>query len=120
VADAAGGNLLYYRVNNGNRRDWAGAFALIKERGTERDRVVAYWPELGTYYLGQELIFWEDIDPEAVMQSGERFWFVIDSETEWGNKEMKWWVEQNAELIDVRYLRTPDDFSLRIYLYDPE
>ena len=41
------------------------------------------------------------------------------SETAWGNKEMKWWVEQNAQLIEVYYLRTPDDFYLRIYLYDP-
>jgi hypothetical protein len=119
LADAAGSNLLYYRVNNGNRRDWADAFALIKERSREGDRFVAYWPELGNYYLGREVIFWEDIDPKAVMQSGERFWFVTDSETEWANREMKWWIEQNAELVDVRYLRTPDDFSLRIHLYDP-
>jgi 4-amino-4-deoxy-L-arabinose transferase-like glycosyltransferase len=120
VADAAGNGLLYYHVNNGNRRDWAGAFALIKARSMEGDRVVAYWPELGNYYLGREVIFWEDIDPKAVMQSGERFWFVVDSETEWGNKEMKLWVERKAELVDVRYLRTPDDFALRIYLYEPE
>ena len=26
---------------------------------------------------------------------------------------------QNAELIEVRYLRTTDDLYLRIYLYDP-
>lgn len=119
LADAAGSSLLYYRVNNGNRRDWAGAFALIKERSREGDRFVAYWPQLGNYYTGQEVIFWEDIDPEALMQTGERFWFVTDSETAWANRELKWWIEQNAELISVGYLRTPDDFSLRIYLYDP-
>jgi hypothetical protein len=37
----------------------------------------------------------------------------------WGNEAMKGWIEQHGELIDVRYLRTPDDFYLRIYFYDP-
>jgi mannosyltransferase len=119
LADAAGSNLLYYHHNNGNRRDWKGAFALVKERSREGDQFVAYWPELGNYYLSQEVIAWKDIDPDAAMRSGERFWFITDSETVWANREMKSWVEEKAELIDVRYLRTPDDFSLRIYLYDP-
>jgi hypothetical protein len=119
LADAVGTNLLYYGVNSGNRLDWEDAFALIKERSREGDRFVTYWPELGNYYLSREVRFWEDIDPETAMQSGERFWFVTDSETVWTNSEMKSWLEQKAELVDVRYLRTPDDFSLRIYLYDP-
>jgi len=120
LADAAGDNLLYYQINNGNRRDWKGAFALIQERSTEDDIVVLWWPELGNYYLDQEMISWQEIDPDTVAQSGHRYWFVIDSETAFGNREMKLWVEQNAELIDLRYLRTPDDFSLYIYFYDPE
>lgn len=119
LADAAGSNLLYYHVNNGNRRDWEGAFALIKEREGKGDRFVAYWPELGYYYLGQAVVSWVDIDPDTVVQGGERFWFVTDSETVWANSEMKRWVEDKAQLIDVLYLRTPDDLSLRIYLYDP-
>lgn len=119
LADAAGGSLLYYRVNNGNRRDWRGAFALVKERGKEDDLVVAYWPELGEYYLQREVLFWEDLTPTDVLQSGKRFWFITDSETEWANNDMKWWMEQYAELVDLRYLRMPDDQSLRIYLYDP-
>jgi mannosyltransferase len=119
LADAAGDILLYYHVNHGGRRDWERAFALIEERSREGDRFVSFWPELEDYYLGQEVISLQDIDPEIVLQSGERFWFVTDSETEWGNKEMKLWLEHNAELIEVLYLRTPDDFSLRIYLYDP-
>jgi hypothetical protein len=119
LADAAGGNLLYYQVNNGNRRDWKGAFTLIQERSREDDVVVLWWPELGDYYLDQEMVSWQEIDPVTVVGSGKRFWFVIDSETVWGNTEMKWWVEQNAELIEVKYLRREDDFHLRIYLYDP-
>jgi uncharacterized membrane protein len=119
LADAAGDNLLYYRVNNGNRRDWRGAFTLVQERSREGDVFVSWWPEFGRYYVDQEIIPWRDIDPETVVRSGRRFWFVLDSETIWGNTEMKWWVEQNAELVDVKYLRLPDDFYLRVYLYDP-
>jgi 4-amino-4-deoxy-L-arabinose transferase-like glycosyltransferase len=119
LADAASNNLLYYRVNNGNRRDWKGAFTLAQQRGREGDVVVMWWPELGHFYLNQEIIAWVDIDPETVVRGGKRFWFVIDSETVWGNKQMKLWVEQNAELVEVKYLRTPDDFYLRVYFYDP-
>ncbi len=96
-----------------------GAFNLVQRRSKEGDRFVSYWPEFGRFYLGQEIIAWENIDPESVVSSGTRFWFVVDSETIWGNRRMKGWVERNAELIDVKYLRTPGDFYLRIYLYDP-
>jgi mannosyltransferase len=119
LADAAGLNLMYYHVNNGNRRDWKGAFAMVKQRSKQDDLYVSYWPELGQYYLKEEVISWEEIDPDTVLESAKRYWFVLDSETIYANKEMKTWVEQNARLIDVKYLRTPDDFYLRIYLFDP-
>jgi hypothetical protein len=37
----------------------------------------------------------------------------------WTNLKLKTWLESNARLIDVLYLRTPADNSLRIYLFDP-
>ena len=63
---------------------------------------------------------WQNITPEIVMNSGNRFWFVIDSETVWANGMMYEWLNDNAELIEVKYLRTPEDLSLRTYRYDPE
>jgi 4-amino-4-deoxy-L-arabinose transferase-like glycosyltransferase len=119
LLDAASANMLYFKVNNGNRRDWKGAFALINEQSSEGDLYISYWPELGEYYLGKEAIAWEEIDPKTVLESGKRYWFVLDSETIWANLKMKSWVEKNASLVEVKYLRTPDDFFLRIYLYDP-
>jgi hypothetical protein len=119
LVDAGGANLLYFHVNNGNRRDWKGAFALIEEQSSEGDLYVSFWPELGEYYLGKEVLAWEEITPKTVMESGEKYWFVLDSETIWTNRKMKSWVERNTSLIEVKYLRTPDDFFLRIYLYDP-
>jgi hypothetical protein len=120
VAAEASSALLYYGVNHGNRRDWEGAFAMIEERAQEEDVVVSYWPKLVEYYLGEEGLEWQNVTPESVANSGSRHWFVIDSETIWANDQMAAWLEKNAELIDVNYLRTPEDISLRIYLYDPE
>jgi mannosyltransferase len=119
LADAAGSNLLYYQVNNGNRRDWKGAFTTVKKMSNNGDEYVSFWPDFGPYYLGHRIIPWETIDSKSVIESGKRFWFVLDSETVWANSKMKSWVERNAELVEVMYLRTPDDFYLRIYLYDP-
>jgi hypothetical protein len=119
LADAAGANLLYYTVNHGNRRDWRGAFALVQERKADHDVVVTTRPELGNYYLGQEVLAMKEIAPDAVVASGKRYWFVIDSESVWVTGKIWTWVEQNGELIDVRYLRVPEDISLRTYLYDP-
>jgi len=120
VAEAAGTNLLYYRVNNGGRRDWRAAFEIMKSESREDDVFVAWWPEFGPYYLGKEIIPWKDIRPDAVLESGVRYWFLVDSETIWGNPVMREWVMSNTVLIDVLYLRLPeDDFNLMLYLYDP-
>jgi hypothetical protein len=54
------------------------------------------------------------------MNSSNRFWFVVDSETVWANDKMNTWLNDNADLIEVKYLRTPEDLYLRTYLYDPE
>jgi hypothetical protein len=118
--DAASDSLLYFRVNYGNRGEWKTAFNIIKERGKPEDSVVAYWPEFGPYYLGREVIAYENIDVATILNSGERYWFVLDAETIWANRELYLWLEDNARLIDIRYLRTPDDFYLRIYLFDPK
>jgi hypothetical protein len=119
LADSAGSSLLYYQVNNGNRHDWKGAFSLIGERRQAGDEVVTSWPQWEGFYWDKEIIIWEDLDPESVVSSGKRFWFVLDEEIVWGNMTMKRWLESNAELIEVLYLRRPDNNYLRIYLYDP-
>lgn len=120
LIDAAGVHLLYYHVNHGNRRDWKSAFALVNENLQDEDVVVAWWTEFSPYYLGgKEIVAWSEVNPQTVLQSGQRYWFVLDSETIWGNQDMKWWVEHNAELMDVLFLRTADDNNLHIYLYDP-
>jgi len=119
LADASGANLMYYYANSGNRHDWRGAYAWVQEMSSDGDLFVSTWEELGAYYLDQEVLSWQDLDPETVIQSGKRYWFVTDTPAVWANERMKLWVEENAELVDVRDLRLPSDPSLRIHLYDP-
>jgi mannosyltransferase len=119
LADAGGAGLLYYTANQGNRLDWRAAFSLARLDQQPGDRYVAYWPEFGDYYLGQAVLPWSKVTRGDVEDSGHRYWFFLDSETIWQNSTMKDWVERHAELIDVRYLRTVEDISMRIYRYDP-
>jgi len=120
LADAGSENLLYYRVNNGNRADWRAAFHLIQVQSQPDDIVVTYWPEVGAFYLDREFIQYEDIDVPTILNSERQYWFVLDAETIWANPQVKALLESQAQLIDIRYLRTPDDFYLRIYHFDPK
>jgi hypothetical protein len=123
LADATADNLLHYQVNEGSRRDWRGAFALVQEQAGPSDAVVAFWPEFAPFYLDREIIAWDEMTPgrarETAVTTGHPVWFVVDSETVWGNLPLKSWLETHAELIEVFYLRTPFDQNLRIYRYDP-
>jgi uncharacterized membrane protein len=120
LADAGGDLILYYRANHGNRAEWKTAFYIIQEQSRPEDVVVTYWPEFKPFYLDREFIQYEEIDVPTLLDSGKRYWFVMDAETISANPEVKAFVEENARLIDVRYLRTPDDFYLRVYLFDPD
>ena len=119
LMDAGGDALLYYRINRGNRAEWKTAFNIIQEQSRPDDVVVTYWPEFQPFYLDREFVQYEEINVQTLLDSGKRYWFVIDAETIWANPEVKAFLEKNARLIDVRYLRTPDDFFLRVYLFDP-
>ena len=120
LADAASDGLLYYRVNNGNRADWRAAFRIVQTESEPDDIVVTYWPEVGSYYLDREFIQYEEIDVPTILRSEQQYWFVIDAETIYANADVNALLEREAQLIDIRYLRTPDDFYLRIYRFDPK
>jgi mannosyltransferase len=111
--------LLYYQANQGNRLPWKSAFSTIEEHAREQDTIVAFWPEFHPYYIDQPIIAYEDVDLKNMLASNERYWFVLDSETIWTNADVKTWLESNAELIDVWYLRRPENNFLRVYFFDP-
>jgi uncharacterized membrane protein len=119
LLDAGSDALLYYRVNHGNRAEWKTVFNMIKKESQPDDVVVTYWPEFRPFYLDRKFIQYEEIDVPTLLNSGKRYWFVLDAETIWSNAKVKAFLEKNGRLIDIRYLRTPDDFYLKIYLFDP-
>jgi hypothetical protein len=59
-----------------------------------------------------------EVDVPELIEQKQRVWFIIDSETEYGNVSRDW-VVSNTQLMEVRYLRTQEDLSMRLYLYDP-
>lgn len=120
LADAVGNHILYFQTNNGNRRNWRAAFGLIQDRRMPDDRIISTRPEIGSYYLGEDVVWMGDVPPEMVEESNTRFWFVTDSESVWVTGEIYSWMKQNAELVDNWTLRMPEDMSLSLYLYDPQ
>jgi mannosyltransferase len=121
MAHAGSALLVYYQVNNGNRLFWREAYGLVLQDIQPEDEVVSFWPEFGPYYLDREILPWENISIEDIRQSGKRHWFVLDSETMWINPVVLQLLDEQAELIELLYLRIPENNNfLRIYLYNPE
>lgn len=118
-AHSVSATLLYYQVNNGNRLDWRAAFEIANQRRSPTDELVTWWPQWEGVYWDKEVVLWENLLPEFVVNSRNQFWFILDNEIIWGNLRMKSWIERNAELIDVLYLRREDDAHIKVYLYQP-
>lgn len=122
TADALGANLLYYRINHGNRWDYRSAFAIVEANLQEGDMVVSTFTEMGNYYLRRDdVVRWDDVNKESIEDSGRRVWFVIIPDMTWytGTEDVYWWVSHSARMIRTLYLRTVDNMNLEIYLYDP-
>lgn len=118
LADPFAQDWLYFRYQNGNRWDWKGAFAVVERMKTDGDLVVATWQELGKYYLGEKVMSMRAVDPPAVVETGQRTWFVDDG---WVNPVLSAWLGENGELIDVLDVHIPGKvFEMRVYLYDPK
>jgi hypothetical protein len=120
VAEPLSQDALYYLDQNGGRPDWRGAFALVDREMEEGDLVMATRPELGHYYLGEDVEWVNNLDPGAVARADTRIWFVIDEAGSWIAPDLKEWVVENSELISVLVVGMPGrNLSIAIYLYDP-
>jgi 4-amino-4-deoxy-L-arabinose transferase-like glycosyltransferase len=120
LANAAYSNLLYSLENNGNRLDWRKGFELIRERSVDGDLFVSYWPDLGTYYLGKDVLSLIDVNAELMNARGQRAWFVIDNFAVWSVSETSLWVERHCELIMSDEMFVNGTRFLHIYLCEPE
>ena len=119
LANAAYGNLLYFLETNGNRLDWRRGFELIQEKSLDGDLFVSYWPDLGSYYLGEDVLSLKDVNPELMGAGGHRIWFVIDNFAVWSVSKTSLWVERHCELMMFDEMFVNRTELLRIYLCEP-
>jgi mannosyltransferase len=121
VGDTMGANLLYYHANHGNRLNWRDGFARVQREKHPHDRVVTTWPELAAYYADYDVIAFSDVQIDDILGSNSRWWFVYDSESVWlfNPHLLKEWIEENAILVDMQYLRVRETINLKVLLYDP-
>jgi hypothetical protein len=119
LADSLAQDMLYYHYQNGNRPKWKEAFFLVEQHRIEGDSFATTRPEVGTYYLGHEVEWVNSVDPADIADSGQRTWFVIDSNSG-TDPATQTWIQQNSELVDVLDVNLPGkSLDVRIYLYDP-
>jgi mannosyltransferase len=120
LVHAMGDHLAYYALNNGNRLDWRGAYHYIAERKAPDDLVASDRPEIGSYYLdeNQTVIDLKAIKIEELAAIEQPVWFVVDSHGIWAvPPENRAWLENNAELLFVWYLRVREQIDLKVYRY---
>ncbi|MFO7679727.1 MAG: glycosyltransferase family 39 protein [Chloroflexota bacterium] len=122
LAQAAGDHLAYYALNNGNRLDWRGAYAYIASHKAADDLAASDRPEIGQYYLDENstVIDLKEIRVDELTALDQTTWFVVDSHGIWGiPPENKAWLENNADLLFVWYLRVREQIDLKVYRYEP-
>jgi mannosyltransferase len=122
LAQAAGDHLAYFGLNNGNRLDWRGAYQYVTDHKAPEDLVASDRPEIALYYLeeNETVVDLSRITVDELAALEQTVWFVVDSHGIWAippaNKE---WLEDNAELLFVWYLRVREQIDLKAYRYEP-
>ena len=122
LAQAAGDHLAYFALNNGNRLDWRGAYQYVADHKAPEDLIASDRPEIALYYLDENetVIDLSQISVTDLAALEQTVWFVVDSHGIWAippaNKE---WLEENAELLFVWYLRVREQIDLKTYRYEP-
>ena len=120
LADAAGAGLLYYQINHGNRLNWEESVDYVRERMQDGDVVVSTRAPLASYYLGEDVLEFQDLLPEDLEKINKPIWFIIDHPGIWHVKEIsKTWMENHAGLTQFSFLRVREGNAMVIYFYDP-
>jgi 4-amino-4-deoxy-L-arabinose transferase-like glycosyltransferase len=120
VASSLGEDVLYFRVQNGNRDNWRAAFAYIQTHAEPGDRIVSADKAVGDYYLAAETTNLDAFRPDDAAGASARTWFVEDMTAAIVFPQKLAWIQANARQVadfDVHvHART---FRMRVYLYDP-
>lgn len=121
VSDGLTQDMLYYQYYNGGRENWKGAFAVIQEQHAPDDLVFASRPELGEYYLKEDVNPLNRGLPEEIQRRNQRTWIVVSTSTGYVAPSVLAWIENSCVLIEVLDVHVPGKvYDLRVYLYSPD
>ena len=121
LTDALSQNFQYYMFQNGSRPDWKTAFAHVENQRTDGDIVYATRPEMGFYYLDQNVLPVDSFVPEDNENANHKSWFVISTSTSSIRPELHTWIKENGILVDSLDVHIPGKiFDMQLYLYDPD
>lgn len=118
VVDVAGSLLMYYAINHGNRPDARRLILHVQKQLTEDDVVVSSVPALVTYYTNIPVGSLNSIDLAELEAPERRYWFIVESEVG-VPLELQQWLEKNADLVDIDYLRSRDESYTIVYRVSP-
>jgi len=120
LAEAAGDGLLYYQINHGNRLNWRESVNYVRERMQDDDVLVSTRAPLASYYLGQDVLEFQDLLPEDLEKISQPIWFIMDFPGVWHGKEVsKTWMENHAVVVQFSYLRVEEGYAMVVYFFDP-
>jgi uncharacterized membrane protein len=120
VTLSMGENWLYYSNQNGGRPQWREALAYVGEQSAPEDLIYATWPEVGQYYLSDDVRNINNFDPTVPTLPDHPVWFVLDESTGWVTPTTQQWLDTHAQLKQIFIVRLPSkSMDMRIYLYTP-
>lgn len=105
-------DMAYYRYLKGDRPDWRSAFEFVEEQRQPDDWVLTNKVPLGEYYLGEDVIGTEEVDPEIIVRHDSRAWLVLKQNMVRVDPELQKWISENSQLLY-------DEFYVVVYFYDP-
>jgi hypothetical protein len=119
LSDPLAQDWLYFQHQNGNRPDWKNAFAQVKANKTSEDIIFATRPRLGRHYLGENVIWANNLDPDTLIRNHRRAWFVIDLNSGI-DPDVYQWVEEHSKLVGIHDVYMPGKrMVMRVHVYDP-
>lgn len=120
IMQPVGEDVLYYRYQNGNRDNWRAAFEYVHAHKEEGDLVFSINRELGNYYLQEQTLSLNQLDPVEIQQNGTRAWIVEDMVAQESLPGVHRWLQDQARLVAVLdVVVQARNFQMRVYLYDP-
>jgi hypothetical protein len=120
VSNALMLDFLYYHYENGNRRDWRGAFDVVRDGRATDDLVYSSDWVAGRYYMDTDVHSIHGVDPDSIAAAERRTWLVLDRDPRRSQSTLYRWIWENSQLVDVlEGYSAGRKMGVRIYHYDP-